>query len=100
MIWSVSTSDRRSGTARPVWLWKLSTSSASQLDEVGRAGERADDSGRGGDERRHQVGPAALALAALEIAVGRGGAALPRRELVGVHPQAHRASGVTPLGSG
>src|SRR4051812_50167488 len=40
----------------------------------------------------------ALALPALEVAVRRRGAALPRRELVGVHAQAHRAAGVAPLG--
>ena len=45
------------------------------------------------------MGAAALALAALEVAVGRRRAALPRRQLVGVHAQAHRAAGVAPFGA-
>src|SRR4051812_4446009 len=46
------------------------------------------------------MGAATAALSALEVAVGRGGAALAGREGVGVHPQAHRAAGVTPLEAG
>ena len=49
---------------------------------------------------RDQVGAAALALPALEVAVGGGRGALPRRELVGVHAQAHRATRVPPFGAG
>ena len=44
--------------------------------------------GGGGDRGRHQVGAAALALAALEVAVGGRRAALARGELVRVHAQA------------
>ena len=42
---------------------------------------------------------AALALAALEVAVRRGGAALAGRELVGIHREAHRAAGLAPVES-
>src|SRR5690606_18176931 len=57
--------------------------------QVGGRGQRAAHRGGGGDQRRHQVGAAALALPALEVAVGGGGAALPGLERVGVHAQAH-----------
>ena len=67
---------------------------AAAAGEVGGGGQVAGDGGRGGDLRRHQVRPPALALPALEVAVGRRRAALPRRQLVGVHAQAHRAAGV------
>ena len=39
------------------------------------------------------------ALAPLEVAVGRRGASFARAQLVGVHRQAHRATGTTPLGT-
>src|SRR5579872_1940305 len=48
----------------------------------------------------YQVRPAVLALAALEIAVGRAGAALVRREDVGIHTDAHAAARVAPLEAG
>src|SRR6476619_2021275 len=98
MIWSVSTLLRRSGTAVPVCT-VIGSTSAPLLDagpdqgrQVGGRRQGAADGGRGRDERRHQVGAAALALAALEVAVGRRGAALARSQLVGVHAQAHPAT--------
>src|SRR5688572_6166467 len=45
------------------------------------------------------MGAAAAALAPLEIAVGRGGAALAGSEHIRVHAEAHRAAGVAPLES-
>ncbi len=60
----------------------------------------AQDRGGGGDLRRHEVGAAALALAAFEVAVGGGRGALTGGQLVGVHAQAHGAAGVPPFGSG
>ena len=48
---------------------------------------------RGGDE----VGAAAFALAAFEVAVARAGAALAGLQLVRVHRQAHRAAGLAPF---
>src|SRR5690349_9037310 len=95
MIWSVSTLLRLSGIATPVWVVNLSMSETRFLrrdgGEVGRRGERAAHGRRRRHGHRHEVGPAALALASLEVAVGGGGTALPRRQLVGVHAQAHRA---------
>ena len=43
---------------------------------------------------------ATLALAALEVAVRRTGAALTRRQLVGVHAETHRAARLPPLEAG
>src|SRR5690554_4785750 len=101
MIWSVSTLLRRSGTPMPVWVVNFSMSVAPRVSgglqrvgvggvvgEVGDRGECPPD-GRGRrDERRDEVRTTALALPALEVAVRRRGAALPRGELVGVHAQA------------
>jgi homoaconitase/3-isopropylmalate dehydratase large subunit len=50
--------------------------------------------------RAHEVRPAAATLAPLEVPVGRRGAALARREDVGVHPEAHRAAREPPLEAG
>src|SRR5690606_33095795 len=99
MIWSVSTAERFSATATPVWVVNFSMSGLHLLarGQVGRTGEAPHDGGGGRDQRRHQVRAAALALTALEIAVARGGAALARCELVGVHSQAHRAPREPPL---
>ena len=47
--------------------------------------------------RRDEVGAALEALAALEVAVRGRGAALLRREPVGVHGEAHRAAGLAPV---
>src|SRR6516165_12363690 len=95
MIWSVSTSERSSGTARPTIsvIFSITPALLSRSLEVSGGGEVAGDRGRGGDLGRHQVGAAAPALASLEVAVRRGGAALTGCELVGVHRQAHGATG-------
>src|SRR5438045_4105876 len=60
-------------------------------------GEVAHERGGGGHRRAHEVGAAAGALAAFEVAVGRARATLPGFEDVGVHPEAHRAAGLPPL---
>src|ERR1700733_5602088 len=99
MIWSVSTLVRRSGSARPVWVTNGSIEAVS-FSQVGGRGEVAGHGGGGGDRGRDQMGAPALALAALEVAVGGGGAALAGGELVRVHAQAHRAAGRAPLGAG
>ena len=57
----------------------------------------AGDCGGGGHGGADQVRATAGALAALEVAVARRGAALAGREDVGVHAQAHRATGVAPV---
>ena len=43
------------------------------------------------------MGAAALALPALEVAIGGGGAALSGRQDVGVHAQTHGAAGHAPV---
>src|SRR5262249_5082366 len=72
MIWSVSTLLRRSGTAWPVWTVNLSIAQVlpSRLpgSEVGGTGEAAGNGGSRRDERGDEVGAAALALPALEVA--------------------------------
>src|SRR6266481_1271541 len=53
-----------------------------------------------GHNRAYQVRAAVFALATLEIAIAGAGAALVRRQDVGVHADAHAAAGVAPLESG
>src|SRR3712207_1032033 len=98
MIWSVSTSERRSGMTLPAWVVNLSMAGL-RLSQIGRGGQLAGHGGGGGDLGRDQMGPPALALPALEVAVGRGGGALARVQRVRVHAQAHRAAGEAPLGA-
>src|SRR6266436_7387200 len=57
--------------------------------------------GRGsGHDRADEMSAAVLALAALKIAVRCAGAALVRRQDVGVHADAHAAASVAPLEAG
>src|SRR5258706_12056340 len=56
--------------------------------------------GCGGHYGAYQVGAAVFALAALEIAIGGAGAALVRRQDIGVHADAHAAAGIAPLETG
>ena len=60
----------------------------------------AGDCGGGGHGGADQVGATAGPLAALEVAVARRGAALAGRQDVGVHAQAHRATGIAPVEAG
>src|SRR5437763_16268286 len=55
------------------------------------------DRGRGGHLGAYQVRTPARALATFEVAVRGRRAALTRRELVVVHPEAHRAARIAPL---
>src|SRR6267143_1309256 len=57
--------------------------------------------GGGGDHRgaHQQRASRRTALAALEIAVRRGSARLLTFEAIGIHPEAHRATGPAPLES-
>src|SRR4051794_11978139 len=100
MIWSVSTLPRRSGTPTPVWVVNASMARFPSVSEVCGAGEGAAQRGCRRHGRADQVGAAALALPSLEVAVGGRGAALTGGELVGVHPETHRAPRKTPLGAG
>src|SRR5688500_12260997 len=58
------------------------------------------DGGGRGHRRAHQVRAPARALAALEVAVRGGGAALALLEAVGVHAEAHRAARLAPFEAG
>src|SRR5512135_2972447 len=99
MIWSVSTLLRRSGSARPVWVVKGSMVAQFLLprSEVSGGGQPASHRGGRGHLRGHQVGACALALAAFEVPVRGGGAALTRAHRVRVHAQAHGAARRPPL---
>src|SRR6185312_7161525 len=104
MIWSVSTLLWRSGTPMPVWEENFSMVSSLRYGlgggfEVRRRTEGSADGGGGCHDGRDEVRAPALALAALEVAVGRGCAALARLQLVRVHAQAHGAAGEAPLGT-
>src|SRR5438105_10706326 len=63
------------------------------VDEVSR------DGGRGGHRRADEMRAAALALAPLEIAIGRARAPLAGLQDVRVHAEAHAAPGFAPLES-
>src|SRR5690606_173733 len=109
MIWSVSTLDLRRGTPMPVCsviasiavdsLTRWWLAGAGKRSEVFRRGQRAPHGCGGRHERGHEVGPAALALPAFEVAVRGGGAALTRLQLVRVHAEAHRATRLPPFGT-
>src|SRR5437660_4832622 len=96
MIWSVSTLARSSGATRPVKTVNRSIESSplANVDEM--AGDRR----RCGHLRAHEMGPAAGALTALEIAVRSRSTPLARIEPVRVHAQAHRTPGLPPLEPG
>jgi len=63
-------------------------------------GEVACNRSGGGHGRAHQMGAAAAALAAFEIAVAGGSTTLARAEYVGIHRQTHRTACLTPFKSG
>src|SRR5205807_190670 len=56
--------------------------------------------GGGGHDRADEVRAAVFTLPTLEIAVRGAGAALMRRQNVGVHADAHAAASVAPLETG
>src|SRR6478672_12249681 len=68
--------------------------------EPARVGDDTRDRRRGGGQRRGEERPAALALAALEVAVRRRDRVLAGRQLVAVHRDAHRAACLAPFGTG
>src|SRR5229473_8288806 len=102
-IWSVSTLTRSSGITLPLCV-ENGCIVALLLDwgdvEVADVDEVTGDGGGCGHQRADQVRAAVFALAALEIAVGGAGAALVRRQHVGVHADAHAAAGIAPLETG
>src|SRR5512140_3521743 len=72
----------------------MGVSSSRELADVDEVAVHGRGSGHGGTD---QVGAAARTLAALEIPIAGGGAALTRVQPVGVHRQAHRAARLAPL---
>ena len=77
MIWSVSTSERSSGTARRSTGCTTASTGRALISQDVRSqvvggGEVAGDGGGGGDGGGDEVGAPAAALAALEVAVRRG----------------------------
>src|SRR3989304_5275947 len=93
MMRSVSTLGRSSGAATPVSVVKgrMLARQAPDVDEAAR------DGGRRRHRGRHEMGARALALAALEVAVGGGGHALALARRLAVHADAHRAARLAPL---
>src|ERR1700735_2754266 len=103
IIWSVSTLLRRSDRPRPLWVTKGSMrllSSPVSSSQVRGSGEGAGDRRGRRDLWRDEVRAGAFALAAFEVAVGRGRAALAGSHGVRVHAQAHRAPRRPPLRPG
>src|SRR5688572_28932940 len=101
---SVSISSPRTGTAVPsITMRRVSavTSinlSSLDIEQLARVGHAARERRCGDHGRAHQQGsPAGRALTTLEVTVGRGCADLAPLELVGVHGQTHRATGLTEL---
>ena len=105
MIWSVSTFTRSRGTACPVWVRKrLHSQVMSPIPQFVSANFQLRISVKcpaiaaaaaiiGTDQMR----ASSAALAAFEIAVAGGSAALAGLQDVGIHPQAHRASRLAPF---
>ena len=88
---------RRSGRAGPRVPVTIRTGSIAHAPRSAGVAKRPSDRGGRGHGRRDEMGAAATALTALEVAVGGRGAALAGRELVGVHAEAHRATALAPL---
>src|SRR3990167_5869535 len=92
IIWSVSTLARSSVTISPRCVLKgFMSFPCSDVNEM------AGDGGCRGHVRAHQVRAPALALAAFEVAIRGGGAALADFKLIRIHPQTHAAAGLPPL---
>src|SRR6266478_4004970 len=68
--------------------------------KVADVGEPSGDGGGRRHGRAHEMRAGALALAPLEVAVGRRGDALVLARRVAVHPDAHGAAGLAPLEAG
>src|SRR3954463_16500510 len=112
MIWSVSTSARRSAGTPPLTSFTAYINYHAPHAPAGAArcveplrfslpfpdvDEAPLDGGRGRHLGGDEVRAPAAALAALEVAIGRGRAALAGLEDVRVHAQAHRAAGGAPV---
>src|SRR3989442_10057296 len=116
MMRSVSMSWPRTGRPRPstclmadgrwslvIGRWSLVVGRWSRGDRIQHradinhfAGDRCGRDHRGAHQQRAS---SRTALASLEVAVRRGGAGLLTFEAIGIHPEAHRATGAAPLES-
>ena len=94
MIWSVSMFGCGSGMAIDSSVVKRC-----MAQSCPHVGELPGDGGRGRHRRAHQMGARAASLAPHEVPVGRGGAALARRDHFAVGAETHRAAGFAPLKS-
>src|SRR5438034_1091318 len=102
MIRSVSILSPRSGTAVPERSrMRLPAIRELRADELTHVNQLAGDR-RGGDHRgtHQQRASGRTALPPLEVAVRGRGADLPPLETIGIHREAHRASGAAPLEAG
>src|SRR5438105_3670527 len=95
MIWSVSTLTRSIGATMPVKF--LNGCISAPAFPFANVNEMAFQRGRGGHHGTHQMGAAAGALPALEIAIRRAGASLAGLQDVRIHPQAHAAAALAPF---
>src|SRR6185437_13670656 len=130
MIWSVSTLVRSRGAASAVRVLKGSMRAFLRVDSsffygttevvpfqrqrpvfnlgryffpnfpIANVDEVAGDGGGCGHFRRDEVRATAAALAAFEVAIAGGSAALAGRKNVGVHAEAHGAAWLAPVESG
>src|SRR5204862_2259565 len=96
-----STSERSSGTARPLTMRTArmmdSLSLPVGLLQVCGCGEVPGDRRRRGDGGGDEVGAATATLTSLEVAVRRRRAPFARDELVRIHGEAHRAPRLAPV---
>src|SRR6516164_4219699 len=91
MIASVSTFSRSSGATTPVCTMNFSMiRDPEPLPQLANVDEMTFDRRGGCHRRAHEVRASARALAAFEVAVRGGRAALARLESVRVHREAHR----------
>src|SRR5690242_20182902 len=99
MIWSVSTLARSSGATNPVKFLNgvIFDAPCARLRPVADIDEMAGDRGRRCHRGADQVRASALALASFKVAIRGARAALARLQDVGVHAQAHAASGLAPF---
>src|SRR5271157_5436575 len=96
MIWSVSTFSRYSGATTPRCL-RIGSMALVPVLPAANIDEPPGNSGGSSGCGTHEVSASFPALAAFEVAVAGGSAALLGREDVGIHSQTHRASRLAPL---
>src|SRR5215467_3296195 len=98
MMTSVSTSARSIGATSPFTTVNFSISGV--LSPLAHVDEMPGDRRRSRHLRAHEVRPSASPLASFEIPVRSRSGTLARLQPVGVHREAHRATGLAPLEAG